>query len=138
MPLLSSGANATRKLAPKFIGPYPIKQVINPVAYRVDLPAPYNRIHNVFHSSLLEAYVDQADGDVVVIAPEPPVTPILPNLTNPMLDQVVGYRVQDNELQFLVRWLNMPNHEDTWVSQKTLQKLELEAKQASISPMVAP
>lgn len=41
----------TRKLAPKFIGPFDVIEQINPAAFRVDLPEKYSRIHNVFHAS---------------------------------------------------------------------------------------
>lgn len=44
-------ASTTRKLAPRFIGPFRITERINPVAFRVDLPARFSRLHNVFHAS---------------------------------------------------------------------------------------
>jgi len=46
----------TRKLAPKWLGPFPITAKISPVAYRVDLPARYHKMHNVFHVSLLKPH----------------------------------------------------------------------------------
>jgi hypothetical protein len=47
--------NYNRKLFPKFVGPFPIIEKINDVAYRLELP-PTMTIHNVFHVSLLKAY----------------------------------------------------------------------------------
>ncbi|KAA3487512.1 reverse transcriptase [Gossypium australe] len=41
------------KLSPRFIGPYEVLQIIRPVAYRLALPPKLNRIHNVFHVSML-------------------------------------------------------------------------------------
>ena len=43
-----------RKLAPKFIGPFKILDRIGQQAYRIALPMEYDKIHNVFHVSLLE------------------------------------------------------------------------------------
>ena len=48
---LALGASLSRKLAPKWIGPYKIVQEINPVAFKLDLPAKFHRLHPVFHSS---------------------------------------------------------------------------------------
>ena len=41
------------KLAPRYIGPYPIVERCGPVAYRLDLPANLSAVHNIFHVSQL-------------------------------------------------------------------------------------
>ena len=41
------------KLALRYIGPFEIKERIGLVAYRLELPVYLDRIHNVFHVSLL-------------------------------------------------------------------------------------
>jgi hypothetical protein len=41
------------KLAPRFVGPYPIIGRIGPAAYRLQLPESMSNIHNVFHVSQL-------------------------------------------------------------------------------------
>jgi hypothetical protein len=41
------------KLAPRYIGPSVIKERIGPVAYRLELPVYLDKIHNVFHVSLM-------------------------------------------------------------------------------------
>ena len=41
------------KLVPRYIGPYKIIERIGMVAYRVLLPPHLDRIHNVFHASML-------------------------------------------------------------------------------------
>ncbi|KAG8496899.1 hypothetical protein CXB51_008077 [Gossypium anomalum] len=44
------------KLSPRFIGPYEISERIGPVAYRLILPPELERIHNIFHVSMLRRY----------------------------------------------------------------------------------
>ncbi|KAA3466373.1 receptor-like protein kinase [Gossypium australe] len=45
-----------RKLSPKFIGPYEVLERIGPVAYCLALPLKLDRIHNIFHVSMLRRY----------------------------------------------------------------------------------
>jgi len=47
----------SKKLTPKFIGPYQILRRVEPVAYEIDLPIPLANIHNIFHVSQLRMYV---------------------------------------------------------------------------------
>ncbi|KAL2104491.1 hypothetical protein VUR80DRAFT_367 [Thermomyces stellatus] len=42
------------KLAPRYIGPFRVLEVVGKQAYRIALPAKYSRLHNVFPVSLLE------------------------------------------------------------------------------------
>lgn len=57
-PLTGVGrALKSRKLTPKFIGPYQISERIGTVAYRVGLPPHLSNLHDVFHVSQLRKYV---------------------------------------------------------------------------------
>ncbi|KAA3474112.1 receptor-like protein kinase [Gossypium australe] len=51
-----SGLAVKEKLSPRFIGPYKITERIGPVAFRLALPPELDRIHNVFHVSMLRRY----------------------------------------------------------------------------------
>ena len=44
------------KLSPRFIGPYEIIEKVGPVAYRLALPPELEKIHDVFHVSMLRRY----------------------------------------------------------------------------------
>ena len=43
-------------LSPRFIGPYHILERVGPVAYKLVLPPEIDKIHNVFHVSILRIY----------------------------------------------------------------------------------
>jgi hypothetical protein len=58
----------SRKLLPKWIGPFEVVQVVGPVAYKLKMN-PGWRIHPVFHVSLLEPYRESGR----VQPPPPPV-----------------------------------------------------------------
>jgi hypothetical protein len=42
------------KLAPRYIGLYPIIDKYGPTSYQVELPVKLSRVHNVFHVSQLK------------------------------------------------------------------------------------
>jgi len=50
----------SRKLSPKFVGPYQILRKIGPVAYEIALPPQLANLHNVFHVSQLRKYVSDS------------------------------------------------------------------------------
>jgi hypothetical protein len=47
---------ATRKLAPKWLGPLPVLARVGAVAYRLQLPESLHRLHPVFHVGLLKPF----------------------------------------------------------------------------------
>ena len=51
----------SRKLSPKFLGPYQITRRIGPVAYEIALPPQLANLHPVFHVSQLRKYIASPD-----------------------------------------------------------------------------
>ena len=47
----------SRKLTPRFIGPFQILKKVGPVAYQIALPPSLSNLHNVFHVSQLRKYI---------------------------------------------------------------------------------
>ena len=45
------------KLAPRYVGPFEVLEVVNLVAYRIALPPALARMHNVFYVSYLKKFV---------------------------------------------------------------------------------
>jgi hypothetical protein len=53
------------KLAPHYIGPYPIIDKYGPMSYQVELPSKLSRVHNVLHVSQLKRCL-KPPADVVI------------------------------------------------------------------------
>ncbi|KAA3483709.1 DNA/RNA polymerases superfamily protein [Gossypium australe] len=101
------------KLSPRFIGPYEIIEIVGPVAYRLALPFELEKIHNVFHVSMLR----QCRSD-----------PSHPNLTySEELVKILAWEVQKlrNKLVLLVKvlWHRHGTKEATWETEE-LMKLQ--------------
>jgi ribosomal protein L21E len=45
------------KLSPRFVGPFKVKEVVGPMAYKVELSPALSGLHNVFHVSTLRKHV---------------------------------------------------------------------------------
>ncbi len=100
------------KLTPKRLGPFRIIKEISPVAYQLALPANW-RIHDVFHTSLLNPYHEtKAHG---------------PNFTRPPPDLIEGEEEYEVEwivthrvfrrlkhLQYLIKWKGYPESDNSW------------------------
>ena len=53
---LKYGADGSNKLLPKFVGPMTVTACINKTAVWLKLPNTWNRVHDVFHVSLVRHY----------------------------------------------------------------------------------
>jgi hypothetical protein len=108
------------KLAPRRYGPFPIEKAINPVTFRLTIPASWSsRIHPVFHASLLTPYRETA-------AHGPNFTRPPPDLIGPdnaeewEVDQLLDSRYIRGKLQYLVSWVGYPSADNMWLSASAL------------------
>ncbi len=56
---LSMPAGLSRKLAAKWIGPYKVLAKVGPVAVRLELPVELQKLHPVFHVSMVKKAVGE-------------------------------------------------------------------------------
>ncbi|XP_058726176.1 uncharacterized protein LOC131597496 [Vicia villosa] len=82
----------TRKLTPKFIGPYQITSKIGPVAYRIALPPFLSGIHDVFHVSQLRKYIPD---------PSHVIKPDTIQLKDNLSFKAIPVRIEDRKMKLL-------------------------------------
>jgi hypothetical protein len=98
----------TRKLMPKWIGPFTVSERIGLVDYRLELP-PNFRVHNTFHVCLLKQF--RADGRFQ----PPPLPVIIDDFPEYEVESILGHRTRGSgarmKFDYLVKWLNYgPEH----------------------------
>nr|XP_040253242.2 uncharacterized protein LOC120969950 [Aegilops tauschii subsp. strangulata] len=95
------------KLKPRFYGPYRISEVVNDVAYRLELPV-RSRLHDVFHVGLLKKF----------FGTPPTAPPGLPPIHNgaavPEPERVTRSRLARGVRQLLVHWTGEAALSATW------------------------
>ena len=138
----------TKKLLPRFIGPFPVKRIISSVAYELDLPSTM-KIHPVFHISKLKVLKlrDSSSVPSLSVDSQPDVSRPPPELINEdgeeewEVERIVNRRTvkQKNNrhrTEYLVSWKGYPEWEMTWEPASRLRRAseavaayEAEAKQ---------
>jgi hypothetical protein len=110
------------KLAPRYIGPFPILERYGPVAYRLQLPKTLSDVHNVFHVSQLKKCLRVPDQTIEVtdVALEQDLTysehPIR------VLDQKDRITRRKTLKFYKIQWNQHTEDEATWETQDFLEK----------------
>jgi hypothetical protein len=108
------------KLAPHYIGPFPILEKCGSVAYKLDLPPSLAGVHDIFHVSQLKKCL-KALVDIILAE----VTPLVVDLSYPehlikVLDQKDCVTRHKAIKFFKIQWSNHSEEEATWESEDLL------------------
>ncbi|XP_073057205.1 uncharacterized protein [Primulina eburnea] len=110
------------KLSPRYIGPFEVLDRIGERAYRLALPPDLDRVHNVFHVSMLRKYLSNPSH---VLRHE--ALDLLTNLSyEEMLVQIIDRKVKvlrNKEIGFVkVLWRNHVIEEATWEPEEEMRQ----------------
>lgn len=115
---VSSGGST--KLAPLWIGPYPVVAKTSIDTYKLQMPIGL-RIHPEFHTSLLKPYLKDFDPNRI-------------NLPNEgmiqaggesgafLIEDVIGHKKVKGKIHYLVKWLGYPDENNSWESLQSILK----------------
>ena len=110
------------KLSPRFIGPYDVIEKVGPMAYCLTLPLELEKIHNVFHVSMLRRY--RSDPLHVVSSETIELRSDLTYEEEPV--EILARKVKElwNKKILLVKvlWRNHKTEEATWESEETMRQ----------------
>ncbi|XP_040939547.1 uncharacterized protein [Gossypium hirsutum] len=109
------------KLSPRFIGPYRILKCVGPVAYQLELPSELDRIHEVFHVSILRQY--HSNPSHIVSVEEIEVRPDLTIEEEPVqiLERDVKVLRKKQVPLVKVLWRNHGVEEATWEPEEAIR-----------------
>jgi hypothetical protein len=110
------------KLAPRFVGPYPIIGIVGPAAYHLELPESMSDIHNMFHVSQLRKCLQVPENHI-----EEETIQIQKDLQYrekpvKILDSAVQ-KTRNSEVRLCkVQWSREGEEEATWESEDSLRR----------------
>jgi hypothetical protein len=116
----------TPKLTQRWIGPFTIKRKLSPLTYELDLPPTFS-IHPVFHISKLRLHrtSERFDPHRPPLPTRPPPT-IVEQAEEYEVEAIRSHRVRKWRgrmyKQYLVKWKEYPEWENTWEWEDTLHK----------------
>ena len=118
----SISAGKSKKLSPRYIGPYRVLQQVGAVAYKLELPTSMSRIHDIFHVSMLKKH--HPDSTHILQPEEVELDEALTYEEQPV--QILDRRIKELRSKQIplvkVLWRNHHMEEATWEKEEDMLK----------------
>jgi hypothetical protein len=108
----------TKKLLPKFLGPFTVLQKIGNLAYKLDLSTDMPKVHPVFHVSLLRPFTPGSNET------PPPVPVLIEGEPEYEVERILNYRNRKfsskskrTKREYLVKWSGYGHEYNSWQAQ---------------------
>lgn len=111
----------SRKLGPKFVGPFPVKRRINDVAYELELPDSF-KDHSYFHVTLLkpaipDPFPERSTG--------PPEGVMISGEKEFEVERILDCRKRYGQIQYLIKWKGYGPEDNSWEPESNIHAKEL-------------
>ena len=110
----------TKKLLPRWVGPFPVVKTVGSVAYKLTLPSSW-KIHPVFHVSLLKPY--RSDGRV-----QPPQPLVVDGELYFYVEKILDHRLvskgRGKSREYLLKWKGYGPVHNSWEPEKLVAESE--------------
>ena len=115
--VISSGST---KLAPLWIGPYPVLKKTSIDTYLLQLPIGL-RLHPEFHTSLLKPYKHDPDPDRLNL-PNEGMVQAGGETGAYLVEGILKHKKEKGSIYYLVKWLGYPDEYNSWEPLESLAK----------------
>ncbi|XP_057673992.1 uncharacterized protein LOC130904907 isoform X2 [Corythoichthys intestinalis] len=108
---------SSKKLAPRYVGPFPIDSVLSPTAVRLKLPAAMKQVHPVFHVSKIKPV---SSSPLMPSAPAPPPPQFVDGHPQWKVRRLLKVRRCGRGFQYLADWEGYGPEERCWISKRLI------------------
>jgi hypothetical protein len=103
----------SRKLSPKWVGPFTIIGQKHRDSFELDLDEKF-QIHPVFHVNLLKPWISNNDQEFPDRHQEPPAATIIDDREEFEAEAIIKKRTHYGKTQYLVKWKGYHDEDSTW------------------------
>ena len=108
---------SSKKLAPRYVGPFEIDHVLSPAAVRLRLPTPMRHVHPVFHVSKVKPV---SSSPLMPSAPAPPPPQMVDGHPQWTVRRLLKVRRRGRGFQYLADWEGYGPEERSWISRRLI------------------